>query len=51
VTVRPIAPPEPTLRPDAVGFLDALVIGVGVMAAGIALMLWWRRRDATFWRQ
>jgi len=28
-----------------------LVIGVGVMAAGIALMLWWRRRDATFWRQ
>ena len=28
-----------------------LVIGIGVMAAGIALMLWWRRRDATFWRQ
>ena len=28
-----------------------LVIGVGVMAAGIVLMLWWRRRDATFWRQ
>ena len=28
-----------------------LVIGVGVMAAGIALMLWWRHRDATFWRQ
>jgi hypothetical protein len=28
-----------------------LVIGVGVMAAGVVLMLWWRRRDATFWRE
>jgi amino acid transporter len=27
-----------------------LVIGVGVLAAGVVLMLWWRRRDATFWR-
>jgi hypothetical protein len=24
---------------------------VGVMAAGVVLMLWWRRRDATFWRE
>lgn len=80
-------PPEATLRPDAVGFGDALVIGlastlpayslaavlgpivalvgvgplvgagllvwlgVGVMAAGVLLMLWWRHRDATFWRE
>ena len=28
-----------------------LVIGVGVMAAGVVLMLWWRHRDATFWRE
>jgi amino acid transporter len=27
-----------------------LVIGVGVLVAGVVLMLWWRRRDATFWR-
>lgn len=27
-----------------------LVIGVGVMLAGAVLMLWWRRRDARFWR-
>jgi amino acid transporter len=27
-----------------------LVIGVGVLLAGVVLMLWWRRRDATFWR-
>ena len=28
-----------------------LVIGVGVMLAGAVLMLWWRRRDARFWRE
>jgi hypothetical protein len=28
-----------------------LVIGVGVLAAGVVLMLWWRRRDSTFWRE
>jgi hypothetical protein len=27
------------------------VIGVGVMAAGAALMLWWRQRDTDFWRE
>jgi amino acid transporter len=27
-----------------------LVIGVGVLAAGVVIMLEWRRRDATFWR-
>jgi hypothetical protein len=27
------------------------VIGVGVLAAGVLLMLWWRARDATFWRE
>ena len=27
-----------------------LVIGVGVLAAGVGLMLFWRHRDATFWR-
>jgi amino acid transporter len=28
-----------------------LVIGVGVMVAGVVLMLWWRRRDTAFWRE
>jgi amino acid transporter len=28
-----------------------LVIGVGVLVAGVVLMLWWRRRDATVWRE
>jgi hypothetical protein len=28
-----------------------LVIGVGVMATGVGLMLWWRRRDTAFWRE
>jgi amino acid transporter len=28
-----------------------LVIGVGVMIVGVALMLWWRRRDTAFWRE
>jgi hypothetical protein len=28
-----------------------LVLGVGVLAAGVLLMLWWRARDATFWRE
>jgi amino acid transporter len=28
-----------------------LVIGVGILLAGAALMLWWRSRDATFWRE
>jgi amino acid transporter len=28
-----------------------LVIGVGVLAAGVVLMLWWRRQDATFWAE
>ncbi|SFF23273.1 APC family permease [Blastococcus tunisiensis] len=28
-----------------------LVIGVGVMAAGVGLMLWWRRWDTAFWRE
>ena len=27
-----------------------LVIGVGVLAVGVMLMLFWRHRDATFWR-
>jgi hypothetical protein len=27
------------------------VIGVGVMVAGVVLMLWWRRQDAAFWRE
>lgn len=26
-----------------------LVIGVGIFAAGVVLMLWWRTRDAQFW--
>jgi amino acid transporter len=26
-----------------------LVIGVGVLVAGVVLMLWWRHRDARFW--
>ncbi len=28
-----------------------LVIGVGVMVVGVVLMVWWRRQDASFWRE
>ena len=27
------------------------LVGAGVMATGVAVMLWWRRRDTAFWRE
>src|SRR4051812_45617662 len=52
LSVRDLADAETSYTGQAwLGVGPPLVIGVGVMAAGAALMLWWRRRDATFWRE
>ena len=37
MTVRTTAPPEPTLRPDAVGFVDSLVIGLAATSPAYSL--------------
>ncbi len=52
LSVRDLADAENSYTGQAwFGVGPPLVIGVGVMAAGVVLMLWWRRRDATFWRE
>jgi amino acid transporter len=52
LSVRDLADAENSYTGQAwFGVGPPLVIGVGVMAAGVALMLWWRRRDATFWSE
>jgi amino acid transporter len=52
LSVRDLADAENSYTGQAwFGVGPPLVIGVGVMAAGVALMLWWRRRDATFWAE
>jgi amino acid transporter len=52
LSVRDLADAENSYTGQAwLGVGPPLIIGVGVMAAGVALMLWWRRRDATFWRE
>jgi amino acid transporter len=52
LSVRDLADAENSYTGQAwLGVGPPLVIGVGVMATGVALMLWWRRRDATFWRE
>jgi amino acid transporter len=52
LSVRDLADAENSYTGQAwLGVGPPLVIGVGVMAAGVALMLWWRRRDATFWSE
>ena len=51
LSVRDLADPEKSYTGQAwLGVGPPLVIGVGVLAAGVVLMLWWRHRDATFWR-
>ncbi len=52
LSVRDLADAENSYTGQAwLGVGPPLVIGVGVMATGVGLMLWWRRRDATFWRE
>jgi amino acid transporter len=52
LSVRDLADAENSYTGQAwLGVGPPLVIGVGVMATGAGLMLWWRRRDATFWRE
>jgi amino acid transporter len=52
LSVRDLADPASSYTGQAwLGVGPPLVIGVGVLAAGVVLMLWWRHRDATFWRE
>jgi amino acid transporter len=51
LSVRDLADPGNSYTGQAwLGAGPPLVIGVGVLAAGVGLMLFWRHRDATFWR-
>ena len=50
LSVRDLADPANSYTGQAwLGLGPPLVIGVGIMAAGVVLMLVWRRRDARFW--
>jgi amino acid transporter len=52
LSVRDLADADNSYTGQAwLGVGPPLVIGVGVMATGVVLMLWWRRRDAAFWRE
>lgn len=52
LSVRDLADAENSYTGQAwLGVGPPLVIGIGVMAAGIALMLAWRRQDTAFWRE
>ena len=52
LSVRDLAEAENSYTGQAwLGVGPPLVIGVGVMAAGVVLMLVWRRRDARFWQE
>jgi amino acid transporter len=52
LSVRDLADPANSYTGQAwLGVGPPLVIGVGVLVAGVLLMLWWRSRDATFWRE
>jgi amino acid transporter len=52
LSVRDLADVENSYTGQAwLGVGPPLVIGVGVLAAGVVLMLWWRRRDSAFWRE
>jgi amino acid transporter len=51
LSVRDLADAENSYTGQAwLGVGPPLVIGVGVLLAGVLVMLAWRRRDATFWR-
>jgi amino acid transporter len=52
LSVRDLADPANSYTGQAwLGVGPPLVVGVGVLLAGVVLMLWWRHRDATFWRE
>jgi amino acid transporter len=52
LSVRDLADPANSYTGQAwLGVGPPLVIGVGVLAVGMALMFWWRAQDATFWRE
>ena len=52
LSVRDLADPANSYTGAAwLGVGPPLVIGVGILLAGIVLMLWWRTRDAAFWRE
>jgi amino acid transporter len=52
LSVRDLADPDNSYTGQAwLGAGPPLVIGVGVMAAGVGLMLWWRRQDTAFWAE
>jgi amino acid transporter len=52
LSVRDLADADNSYTGQAwVGVGPPLVIGVGVMTAGVVLMLCWRRQDAAFWRE
>jgi amino acid transporter len=52
LSVRDLADPENSYTGQAwLGVGPPLVIGVGIMLAGVAVMLVWRRRDSRFWQE
>jgi hypothetical protein len=52
LSVRDLADPDNSYTGQAwLGVGPPLVIGVGVLLAGVLLMLWWRSRDARFWQE
>ncbi|SDM93761.1 Amino acid transporter [Geodermatophilus siccatus] len=52
LSVRDLADPANSYTGAAwLGLGPPLVIGVAIMAAGVVLMLLWRRRDARFWAE
>jgi amino acid transporter len=52
LSVRDLADPALSYSGQAwFGLGPPLVIGVGIVVAGVVLMLLWRRRDARFWAQ
>jgi amino acid transporter len=52
LSVRDLADPANSYTGQAwLGVGPPLVIGVGLLLAGVVLMLWWRARDGRFWRE
>ena len=48
---RHVRPGQLLQRPGLARRRTPLVIGIGIFLAGIALMLFWRTRDARFWQE
>ena len=52
LSIRDMSDPENSYSGQAwLGVGPPLVIGVGILVAGVALMLIWRNQDAQFWRE